>query len=87
MLCGIGLRFKLLGGDALGRVSYKGSSENREQPVSFQATEALGRFRHACPAVQRSACMGHAAAAAVGRKPFPASLMLKAQLGGISEAA
>ena len=31
--------------------------------------------------------MGHAAAAAVGRKSFLASLMLKAQLAGISEAA
>src|SRR4029077_18241158 len=48
MLCGIGLRFNLLGGDVFGRVSDKGSSEDREQPVGFQTAEALGRFHHAC---------------------------------------
>jgi hypothetical protein len=42
MLCGIGLRFNLLGGDVFGRVSDKGSSEGREQPVGFQTAEALG---------------------------------------------
>jgi hypothetical protein len=47
MLCGIGLRFNLLGGDVFGRVSDKGSSEDREQPVGFQTAEALGRFHHA----------------------------------------
>ena len=62
MLCGIGLRFKLLGGDAFGRVSDKGSYENREHPVSFYATEAPGRFHHACrPKAERR--MGHAAPA------------------------
>ena len=48
MLCGIGLRFNLLGGYVFGRVSDKGSSEDREQPVGFQTAEALGRFHHAC---------------------------------------
>ena len=47
MLCGICLRFNLLGGDVFGRVSDKGSSEDREQPVGFQTAEALGRFHHA----------------------------------------
>jgi hypothetical protein len=41
MLCGIGLRFNLLGGDVFGRVSDKRSSEDREQPVGFQSAEAL----------------------------------------------
>jgi hypothetical protein len=31
-----------------GRVSDKGSFEEREQPVGFQTAEALGRFHHAC---------------------------------------
>src|SRR5580704_7914341 len=48
MLCGIGLRFNLFGGDVFGRVSDKGSSEDWEQPVGFQTAEALGRFHHAC---------------------------------------
>jgi hypothetical protein len=47
MLCGIGFRFNLLGGDVFGRVSDKGSSEDWEQPVGFQTAEALGRFHHA----------------------------------------
>ena len=47
MLCGIGLRFNLFGGDVFGRVD-KGSSEDWEQPVGFQTAEALGRFHHAC---------------------------------------
>ena len=41
MLCGMDLRFNLLGGDVFGRVSDKGSSEDRKQPVGFQAAEAL----------------------------------------------
>jgi len=39
MLCGIGFRFNLLGGDVFGRVSDKGSSEDWEQPVGFQTAE------------------------------------------------
>ena len=35
------LRFNLLGGDVFGRVSDKGSSEDRKQSVGFQAAEAL----------------------------------------------
>jgi hypothetical protein len=31
-----------------GRVSDKGSSEDRQQPVGFQTAQALGRFHHAC---------------------------------------
>ena len=54
MLCGIGLRFKLLGGDAFGRVSDKGSYENREQPVTFKRPKPLAASIMPA-AVQRSA--------------------------------
>jgi hypothetical protein len=56
MLCGIGWRFNLFGGDVYGRVSDKGSSEDREQLVGFQAAEALGRFHHACRRPAGSVC-------------------------------
>src|ERR1700676_942111 len=54
MLCGIGLRFNLLGGDVFGRVSDKGSSEDWEQPVGFQTAKPLAASIMPA-AVQRSA--------------------------------
>jgi hypothetical protein len=42
MLCGVSLRFNVLGDEVLGSVSDKRSPEDRELLVSFQSTEALG---------------------------------------------
>ena len=46
MLCGVGVRFNVLGDEVLGSVSGKRSPEDRELLVGFQATEALCRFHH-----------------------------------------
>ena len=43
MLCGIGLRFNLFGGEAFGRVSDQGSSEDWEQPVGFQTPSVVSQ--------------------------------------------
>jgi hypothetical protein len=46
MLCGVSVRFNVLGDEVLGGVSGKRSPEDRELLVGFQATEALSRFQH-----------------------------------------
>jgi hypothetical protein len=46
MLCGVSLRFNVLGDEVLDSVSDKRSPEHRELLIGFQATEAFGRVHH-----------------------------------------